>query len=559
MYEELTPRLLSTVVANVVIVTPVATLLLSALLLWLYRRTVSRHMLATGEFDEGADETEAGGLSSNGETSDHRPSEEATLYRQVLRGPWSVALGYAFAGLAFALVFAVAWGFVHTNRHGVPGFLLGVWYYIWPLVPALLLTVPSSWRARSAYVAAYFTVFMLLVLWASTILDIPAQTLGAITVPARSSANPLNNARLWAVANGVPTILMLLCFNRWVRAVAPLVLGLVTTTLGGVLVVLHALFTERGTDATVAVAVATHMDIRWLLLLVVVLSVALFGAGGWVLVRRVTRAYRRRTISDQTLMLDALWLLFAVYYAFWLIPGGVVWAVTAVIAFGAYKLSLAVARRIIARPTWRGRGLTFLRVFSLGRRSERLLEALAGSWRHVGSVQMIIGPDVARSTVRPHQFLDFLSGKLTSHFVRDAASLEHSLAECDRFAGPDGRYRINNFFCHADSWQHVLPRLIWEDDVVLMDLRSFSEVNAGCIHELEHLVGHVPLDRCLLIVDETTDRAFLERTLDEAWEGLPPGSPNRRRTPDEAPLHPFDSGIAAVRELLRGLCHASAG
>ena len=92
---------------------------------------------------------------------------------------------------------------------------------------------------------------------------------------------------------------------------------------------------------------------------------------------------------------------------------------------------------------------------------------------------MITGPDVALSTVQPHQFLDFLSGKLTRHFVRDQASLERSLAERDRAQDPDGRFRINNFFCHADSWQSALPRLVEDGDAVLMDLRSFSATNTG--------------------------------------------------------------------------------
>ena len=122
--------------------------------------------------------------------------------------------------------------------------------------------------------------------------------------------------------------------------------------------------------------------------------------------------------------------------------------------------TLAAASRIPGRELNATAGLTFLRVFSLGRRSEALLDSVARYWRHIGSVQMIAGPDLARSTVQPHQFLDFLSGKLTRHFVRDRASLERRMAERDHAPDPDGRFRINNFFCHADSWQAVLPRIL---------------------------------------------------------------------------------------------------
>ncbi|MGH8729964.1 MAG: hypothetical protein ACREV9_17790, partial [Burkholderiales bacterium] len=289
-----------------------------------------------------------------------------------------------------------------------------------------------------------------------------------------------------------------------------------------------------------------------------VLSLAGFGAIGWALARWIARAYRQKTLSDQSLMLDALWLFFASYYTMWLVWGGLGWAATAPAAFLAYKLVSAVGRKVPGREPNPTRGLTFLRVFSLGRRSEALLDTVAKYWRHIGSVQMITGPDVAGSTVQPPQFLDFLSGKLPSHFVRDPASLERSMAEWDRAADPDGRFRVNNFFCQADSWQRALRWLVQEGNAVLMDLRSFSATNAGCIFELQQLVKDVPLSRCLLIVDDTTDMAFLKHTLKDAWERLLPGSPNHAWSPKEVPVHHFGSGIPALRRVVRQLCDAAA-
>jgi hypothetical protein len=52
---------------------------------------------------------------------------------------------------------------------------------------------------------------------------------------------------------------------------------------------------------------------------------------------------------------------------------------------------------------------------------------------------------------------------------------------------------------------------------VLMDLRSFSERNAGCRFELEQLVRHVPSDQVVLICDRTTDQAHLQSLLGDAW------------------------------------------
>jgi len=85
---------------------------------------------------------------------------------------------------------------------------------------------------------------------------------------------------------------------------------------------------------------------------------------------------------------------------------------------------------------------------------------------------------------------------------------------------------VNEFFCHENIWRLALSRLVENSDVVLMDLRAFSPDNAGCIFELNELVARVPLARVVLATDETTDRAFLERTLTQAWQQLGEDSPN---------------------------------
>ena len=56
---------------------------------------------------------------------------------------------------------------------------------------------------------------------------------------------------------------------------------------------------------------------------------------------------------------------------------------------------------------------------------------------------------------------------------------------------PDGRYRIKEFFCYNDTWQMTMERLAAASDAVLMDLRSFSRVNQGCIFELGRLLDGV--------------------------------------------------------------------
>ena len=151
-------------------------------------------------------------------------------------------------------------------------------------------------------------------------------------------------------------------------------------------------------------------------------------------------------------------------------------------------------------------------MFSLGKRSARLFDAFAKLWRHAGHIRLIAGPDLATSTVEPHEFLDFLSGKLGRRFISGPETLARRLSETEQRRDLDGRYRVDDFFCHDDTWQMVLKRRRGESDAVLMDLRGFLPDNQGCVFEINELLNVVPLDRVVFVVDATTDLAFLRET-----------------------------------------------
>jgi len=556
MIEELTPQTLMSAMLLVNVLAPVLTLLLSAVMLRRYRRAVSRSMEANSGFDDDSSVHTVSHRSSGPTGFQAKDADGGGLYRQLVRAPWRGAARYATAGLGFALVYALAAHFAFPHALGTAGSLIAVWLYLWPVFLALSLIVPLPPARMGTLFLGYFGVFMFLGLWAGTVLDVPGYRFGAVVIPARSSVTPETMARLWLALNGAPSVLMLLCLNRRVRAVAPLVLALVTASVVGIAVSYFSIFSTPGTDLVVAVSTYLNLHVYWLLLAALLLSLVFFGLVGWGLMRWIARAYRHGRLSDQSLLLDALWLLFASTYSMWLSAGGLRWALTAPLAFFVFRLTLSVVRRFF-RPDRRAqRGLTFLRVFSLGRRSELLFEMVARQWRHVGSVQLITGPDLASSTVQPHQFLDFLSGKLVHHFVADHASLARSLAARDRGADPDGRFRVNSYFCHADSWKAVLPRLVQEGDIVLMDLRSFSTRMAGCTHELRYLVAAVPFSRCVLLVDESTDAAFLTQTLADALESSAPTSPNRGCSAGDLVRVSIESASTNLSTIMRSLCRS---
>jgi hypothetical protein len=108
-------------------------------------------------------------------------------------------------------------------------------------------------------------------------------------------------------------------------------------------------------------------------------------------------------------------------------------------------------------------------------------------WRYLGPIRPITGTDLVESTIEPHEFFDFLSGRLTREFVKGKEDLEHRLSERTLVPDPDGLYRTEDFFCHSDTWQMTVSYLAKTADAVLMDLRGFTSAKRGCTFEIEML------------------------------------------------------------------------
>jgi hypothetical protein len=140
--------------------------------------------------------------------------------------------------------------------------------------------------------------------------------------------------------------------------------------------------------------------------------------------------------------------------------------------------------------------------------------------------------------------------------VSGRADLERRISGMDMLADPDGRRRVNEFFCHADTWQMTMHALAGSSHAVLMDLRGFSSANQGCLFELGELLNFVDLDRVLFVIDPSTDRRFLESSLAQLWESVPAASPNRKNASPAARLLELESNPAesTLRRLFAGLC-----
>lgn len=470
----------------------------------------------------------------------------ASLYAGIRRGPWRVAAIYVAAGLCFAAIMTAA-SLTADNLESVGlQILLLFWINSWPIVLTVNLVANTSRRAKVATGLIYFfgfAIVMVLIAFATTA--------------------PIWSAPVaWVLFNLPATLFLLFFLNHRVRAVGPLVLIFLILALAGPQIVL-AIAGRQDWFLHLMLRIVEPIGLgsTSVLLLMLLAGFALAWPIGWLILKWIRGRYDRKKMSDETLTVDTIWLLFGFINSLMLSSEGQVWLLSGFVAFLAYKIIAWIGFSLTshwADPERKNARLLLLRVFSLGKRSEQLFGALAKHWRHVGSIQLIAGTDLATANLEPHEFLDFLGAKLARRFIDAPATLNLRMSEMDSTPDQDGRFRVNEFFSHDDTWKHVLDRLVSESDAVLMDLRGFAPQNAGCVYEIAELINVMPLSRVQFVIDQTTNEPFLLQCMRESWQSIKQSSPNQINGSAEVPLFRFSgSGIGELRELLRSLCVAA--
>jgi len=496
------------------------TIPVALLLVWLYGRAVRRDMMAASRTDVDAPAPSSptvpppsGPLPPLLLENIDAGSSGSEAYARARRSLNRAVLVYAIAGVAYALPFAMVWsyladGAIFAWRREI--LIAGVYY--WPTVVAISLIAATSRTERARIYALLFAGLALFSIY--ELARSPNLTVGQLLL-------------FWLLTNGPASLLIAALLFRGVRAVASLVLAFLLVIVTGSMLFASAVF-SRNQGIAGAVEIGSHIGLggSGTFYGTYVLGLLLFAVPGWFLLRYFASAHRRKRTSDQSLMLDSVYFIFAFEQSIGLDPRGK-FVFTGLVAFLAYKLVKWVGFRLLRiEPAQPAPVLLLLRVFSLDKRSERLFDSLTKWWRRAGSIVMIAGPDLVRSTIQPHELLEFIGGKISREFVADASQLEMRMTSLDLQPDPDGRYRVNQFFCHSDSWQATMRELAAHSSVVLMDLRGLSSKNQGCIYELRQLLSSVDLRRAVFVIDATTDRPFLEATIQQLWREVAPQSPN---------------------------------
>jgi hypothetical protein len=531
----------------IVLVSAVLTAAASFFLLWFYRRAVLRSMGAQANVSARPPKQQTKpGQSSTGEippvipdktTNEYDSSDsEESSYLRAAHSLRKVSIIYLIGGLAYAIILSLPWTLLADGDFVFTRFLWLVFCYSWPIMIAVSLIRAMGTRDRLFFTGIYLAILTIMVIIA--LVRNPGLGAGQLVF-------------FWLFANAPGTVLFLTFLHHKIRAVGPLVLAFMTAGVTGASVMIQAAGSDdRLLENIVHIGKTLGLGAHGIFILLQLIGFALFGIVGFFLLRRIGRHYQQKRMSDQSITLDAMWLMFGVVQSVTLVFEGWLWILTGLAAFLSYKLAVKAGFALFFRHDHRHTEaplLLLLRVFSLGHRSERLFDSISKLWLRSGSIGLIAGPDLVTTTVEPHEFLDFMGGRLSRQFVRSESDLNKRVEKIDTQPDPDGRFRVNEFFCHADTWQMTMQQLARMSNVVLMDLRSFSETNQGCLYELEQLLEAIPLPRVMFIIDHTTDQSFLEQTFKTLWKNIPEDSPNKHSSLSELRL--FKISFRSVREI----------
>ena len=397
----------------------------------------------------------------------------------------SLWLALSFKGEAFAPKRAVLLALVH----------------LWPAIPALGL----MWRWSTGRVLGA------LVLWCALCFG--------VLLWRSIEPRPLELLQFLAGEIGVPLLLVaLLLMGSATRAVAPWLLppfiGLVWASIFGIDIL--AVSVERRS------ALITWLS-SWLS---VNAAIALFALLPWLLAwwplqrlgRTLGRAYARKQLSELMVLFTAVWAISLSSQALTVASAAGLAGLALLLPLAWIPLAMTINARL---RTDRGRPPTLLvlRVFQHDAQVQDLFDHVVERWRLSGNTVLIAGTDLADRTLDATDIYTFLDGGLAARFIRTASDVAPRLAAFDLARDADGRFRVNECYCHDATWQDALAALVQRADVVLMDLRGFQAHNAGCRFELGALARTPHGLRVVVLTDDQTDRAAAVREVADA----PPG------------------------------------
>ncbi len=380
--------------------------------------------------------------------------------------------------------------------------------FFWPVIPVLA----QLWRWSRPRMLGVLLLWCLIAL--------------AVIVWRQIDPDP-GQAAIFLASEVGPTILLvaLLCMGNATRAIAPVLLlplfVLLSVTSVGIRL-LDAFITRHASH----LAAFVPLDNSPLGIVMQILIALLFLAAPCVLAwwplkwlaRKVAAAYTRGWLSELMILFTAVWGIALLARTLgWMstLGAGAFVMLSPLLWIPVVMLTMRQRRRPADRPPT----LLVLRVFQRDRMVRALFDSIIERWRCSGNTVLIAGTDLLERTLDADDILNFLDGRLGERFIADAGHIPARMAAFDFEPDAEGRYRINECYCHDATWRAALTTLLSRSDVVLMDLRSFQRHNEGCAFELGELARAPGVSRAVVLTDPQTDMAAAQAAAASAPAG----------------------------------------
>ena len=310
------------------------------------------------------------------------------LLARLLAGPRRAAFVYAAAGLGYGVVMAASRLLADGLQFLPVRFLFLAWVFFWPVVPTIGIVAATTRRAKAIVTGLYFLVLL---------------AIGAFSMARSPDLTWAQVLLSWTLSDLPATLLLLTFLSRRVRAVGPLILIFMLLALIGSDVLISIVGSrDRYLHAVVEMTSPLGLGGTGTFIAMLVLGFLIFAVWGWIALLWIGRRYQAKKISDESVTVDAVWMLFGLVHSTDLVFGGPLWMFGGLAAFTVYKLLGRLGFWWLGTATSRPQGrstLLLLRSFSIGSDSERLFDIVGRYWRRIGSIQMIAGVDLDRKSV----------------------------------------------------------------------------------------------------------------------------------------------------------------
>jgi len=290
----------------------------------------------------------------------------------------------------------------------------------------------------------------------------------------------------------------------------------------------------------------------------------------WRALMTLSSRYAAKRFSDIQLALATFWAVLTMFLLASIVRDPVVlvtrqfqtaWTVCSlVITWLLWRWLQASALRAVVRTADPSVGpLLFLRVFKPSGRSQAFTDRFFAYWRFAAPVWMIAGPDLAAAYMEPDEFFRYVRGRLREHFVTDPADAQARVAALDRLRDPDGRFRITEVYCTADTWQPAVLEMLRYAGVILLDLREYRATRKGTRYELTEVLRRAPLEKVLVLVESGDDVTRLSAEIESIWQDVGHSRRDRDGSIELTVLQFRRSSHAEMRGLFRAAVRATTG